>query len=615
MSLADDDLLDYYQRELTYLRKMGAAFAQSYPKVASRLEFGGHESADPNVERLIESFAFLTGRIQRNLESEFPEVTGALLGLLYPQMVQPIPAMAIARLEVDPEQGQLTTGHVLPRHTQVLAESETDVRCQFRTAHDVTLWPITVELARIESTDQFDTLDTGDVAAVLRLRLRSQGVGFHELSVRSLRFHINADPILANALYELLFSQVARVAYMPGGNEAGSSGRPQTKPAATALRPVGFDADEAVLPYPRHGHPAYRILQEYFSFPQKFLFLDLEIPPVTEETDVLDVLLMLRYMPKERLVIDRNTFALGCVPVINLFPKMAEPIRLTHRMTEYRLVPDYQRELTTEIHSIERVVGLGESGEQRDAYSPFFSFSHAQAEQGETAFWLMRREPTGRKDLPGTQISMGFVNLKFQPTMPPDETIFVHTLCTNRTLTEQISAGAALQLEVAAPLAKLSLLTKPTAPRNPPLGGETAWRLISHLSLNYLSLADGADSLKALREILRLYAPARDAAADQQIQGIADMTCRSVVRRVREDGRHGLAGSQWGGFCRGVEVTMEFDERRFVGGSAFMFASVLNRFLGLYTTVNSFTQLKIISKQRSGVWKTWPPLSGDQHVL
>ena len=610
MSLADDDLLDYYQRELTYLRKMGADFARSYPKVASRLEFGAHESPDPNVERLIESFAFLTGRIQRNLESEFPEVTAALLGLLYPQLVQPIPAMAIARLDVDPEQGQLTTGHVLPRHTQLSADSELGIRCQFRTANAVTLWPITVEQARIESTDQFHNLDTSDVAAVLRLRLKSHGVGFHELAVRSLRFYINADAILANTLYELIFSQVARVAYLPGGSEE-ASGRPAVFLADKALTPVGFDPEDAVLPYPRHGHPAYRILQEYFTFPQKFLFLDLTIPPVTQETDTLDVLLLLRYMPKERLVISRDTFALSCVPVINLFPKMAEPIRLHQRMTEYHLVPDYQRESTTEIHSIDRVVGLAETGEQRQEYSPFFSFTHAQNQTGKTAFWTLRRQPTGRKDLPGTHVYMGFVDLNFHPTQPADETLFVYTLCTNRTLAEQVPAGAELQLDVAAPLAKIALLHKPTAPRNPPLGGETAWRLISHLSLNYLSLSDGAESLRALREILRLYAPLRDAAADQQIQGIADMRCRTIVRRQLGDRRR----HDWAGFCRGIEVTLEFDERLYVGGSAFLFASVLNRFLGLYTTVNSFTQLRITSKQRSGVWKTWPPLSGDQHVL
>lgn len=601
MSLADDDLLDYYQRELMYLRKSGVDFARSYPKVADRLELGPNESADPNVERLIESFAFLTGRIQRNLESEFPEVTQALLGLLYPQMVQPVPAMAIAHMEVDPENAQVTTGHVVPRHTQLSAVGNGDVRCRFRTAQEATLWPIRVEQARLENTDQFDSQDTSDVAAVLRLSLRSEGMMFNELDVRSLRFFLNADAVLAGSLFELIFSQVARVGYQPAGE-----GRPRFRPAEGVLTPVGFDDDQAVLPYPSHAHPAYRLLQEYFNFPQKFHFFDVAIPKVEEETDRLDVLLMLRYMPKERLYIDRTTFALGCVPVINLFPKMVEPIRRHQRMTEYRLVPDYRNERTTEIHSILSITGVSETGERSAEYVPFFSFNHDKEGGGGETYWLQRRVPTGRKDLPGTDMSLAFVDLNFKPNKPPDETIFVTALCTNRTLTEQVPAGAELQTEQAAPLARITLLNKPTAPRNPPLGGETAWRLISHLSLNYLSLAEGADSLKALREILRLYAPPRDAAADQQIQGITEMECRRIVRRMRD---------RFGGFARGMEVALEFDERRFVGGSAFLMAMVLNRFLGLYTTINSFTQLKITSKQRSGVWKVWAPLSGDQNVL
>ncbi len=605
MSLADDDLLDYYQRELMYLRRAGTDFARSYPKVAGRLELGPNESADPNVERLIESFAFLTGRIQRNLEAEFPEVTQALLGILYPQMVQPIPAMAIARLDVDPDNAQLSTGHVVPRHTQLSAHGSEDVRCRFRTAQEATLWPVTVEQARLESTDQFDFLDTGDIAAVLRLSLRTQGVGFHELQMRSLRFYLNADPVLAGSLYELIFSQVGRVGYLCPGV------RPVIELASRALTPVGFDESEAVLPYPRHAHPAYRLLQEYFNFPQKFHFFDIALPKVETETDSMDVLLMLRYMPKERVYLDRETFALGCVPVINLFPKMAEPIRRHQRVTEYRLTPDYRTERTTEIHSINQVSGISETGERSAEYQPFFSFDHAREHGTEATYWLQRRLPTGRKDLPGTEIFLAFVDLNFRPSQPADQTIFVQTLCTNRTLAEQVPAGAELQTEHAAPLGRITLLNKPTVPRNPPLGGDTAWRLISHLSLNYLSLADGGqgadgEGLRALREILRLYAPPRDAAADQQIQGITEMSCRRVVRRVRDD---------FGGFARGVEVALEFDERRFVGGSAFLMAAVLNRFFGLYTTVNSFTQLKIMSKQRSGVWKVWAPLSGDQHVL
>lgn len=598
MSAADDELLDHYQRELTYLRKMGVEFARTYPKVARRLEIGPDQSDDPNVERLIESFAFLTGRVQRNIDAEFPRFTHALLGLLYPQLVDPVPSMAIARFDVDPTQGKLTTGFTLPKHTPLFAEADRDVTCRFRTCYPVTLWPIEVVSAGIESTDQFEFLDTADVSAVLRLKLRAVGDTFGQLDMDRLRFYVNADPILANRLYELVFTQADRVVFLP------KDGAPVIQPAKRAIAPVGFGEDEDVLPYPGHGQPAYRVLQEYFSFPEKFRFFDVLFPRLPDAGEEMDVLLLLNFMPKERLVIDGDTFALGCTPIINLFNKMAEPLRLTQRQTEYRLVGDFRRERTTEIHSILSVAGTAVPGGGRTEYAPFFSFNHGQEQSNTATFWAAHREPTGRKELPGTETYLSFLNLDFRPQMPADQTILVQTLCTNRTLPESLPPGALLSIEEAAPLARILCMTKPTSPRAPPLGGETVWRLISHLSLNYLSLSNEGESLKALREILRLYAPPRDAAADQQIQGITRMATRRVVRRFGDQG--------WRGFARGIEVTLEFDERKYVGGSAFLFAAVLERFFGLYTHINSFTQLTIESAQRSGRWTAWPPRIGTQ---
>jgi len=594
-----ETLLDYYQRELAYLRKMGVEFARSYPKVARRLEIGPDESDDPQVERLIESFAFLTGRLQRNIDAEFPRFTEALLGLLHPQLVAPVPAMAVARFDVDPAQGKLNSGFLIDRHTPLFAQTDAGVICRFRTCYPVTLWPIRVERARIESTDQFDFLETSNTAAVLRLRLVSEGVDFAQLDMRSLRFHLNADPVIANGLFELLFTQVDRVAFLQEGMA------PVIRPVEEVLHQVGFDPEDAVLPSPEHGHPAYRLLQEYFTFPEKFHFIDVRFPPLERAGNTVDVLFLLNYLPPGRLSVEPGNFALGCTPVINLFHRLAEPIRLDHRRTEYRVVADYRRERTTEIHSILSVAGISVEDGRRTEFRPFFSFDHDHAEA--KAFWAMRREPTGRKDMPGTDTYLSFLNLDSLPERPSVQTVVAETLCTNRMLAEQIPPGALLNIERAAPLKRIVCLNKPTLQRSPPMGGKTAWQLISHLSLNYLSLSEGAESLQALKEILRLYAPPGDAAAAQQIQGIRRMECRRAVRRVGEDA--------WRGFCRGIEVEVEFDERAYVGGSALLFSAVLDRFLGLYTTVNSFTRLIVTSFQRSGTWKAWPPRIGGQRVL
>jgi type VI secretion system protein ImpG len=597
-----DDLLDYYKSELTYLRQMGAAFAARYPKVAGRLELGPDECPDPHVERLLEAFAFLTARIQHDIDDEFPEITSALLDILYPHYLTPVPSMAVARFDVDPAQGKLTTGHVINKHTPLFAQSPQGLTCRFRTCYPVTLWPLEVAYAGCESPAQFAFLDAAaNVATVLRLRLTCQIEAMATLRLRHLRFYVHGDPTVAHVLYELLFCHVLRVALV-----SDSSQQPVFLPP-DAITPVGFGTEEEVLPYPRHAHPGYRLLQEYFTFPEKFLFFDVRHLEAQTAQRHCDILLLLDQAPPERLVVDRHNFCLGCTPIINLFRKTTEPIRLDHRKTAYRLLPDVRRERTMEIHSILSVTASSNAGDTSQTIEPFYSFRHTMEGRDPKAFWYARRRPTGRSELPGTEIYLTFLDLEFQPHQPPTQTLFAHTLCTNRGLAVQLPAGTPLQIEEAAPLARILCLNKPTAPLAPPLNGATQWRLISHLSLNYLSLSEGRESLLALQEILRLYNFADRPSIHQQINGIRALSSRKVVRRIGTEA--------WRGFCRGTEVTLVFDESLYVGSSAFLFAAVLQHFFALYTSVNAFTQLVIQSHQREGIWKQWPPTAGEQIIL
>lgn len=597
-----EELLEYYKRELTYLRKMGVEFSQLYPKVAGRLELGMDQCPDPHIERLIEAFAFLAGRIQYNLESEFPRISAALLGTLYPHFLSPVPSMSIARFQVDPDQGKLTSGHLIPKETPLFARTEQEDLCRFRTCYPVTLWPLDLTYAGFESTDQFDFLDSmPNVSIVLRLRIQSQIETLEDLEVSRLRFFINGDRMLAHSLYELLFAHVINVAVLPENGQA-----PQFLPAESIV-PVGFNPEEGVIPYPPNAHYGYRLIHEYFTFPKKYLFFDLDRLSVDSPDTYFDVLILLDQIPGSRLTIDKDTFLLGCTPIINLFDQITDPIRIDGRQSEYHVNPDSRKENVTEIHSI---LSVSSSSDPRDAVSiiePFYSYNHEMDRREHKSFWFARRENTGRKELPGTRMLISFVNLDFKPGTPPIETVYANTLCTNRRLAEEVPAGAILQIERAAPIAHITTLGKPTAQLNPPLEGQTIWRLISHLSLNYLSLSDGDDSLKALREILRLYSFTDPAEVYQETNGIRDMSCRRVVRR--------MGSEAWRGFCRGIEVTLKFDERMFVGSNAFMLAAVLNRFFSLYSSVNSFTQLIIKSEQREGVWKRWQPMAGEQIVL
>ncbi|HEX7240836.1 MAG TPA: type VI secretion system baseplate subunit TssF [Longimicrobiaceae bacterium] len=618
------DLLPHYYAELTRLREEGAEFARKYPKVAARLELGGDESADPHVERLIESFAFLTARIQRGIEEDLPEVTSALLDVLYPHYLHPVPSMTVARFDVDPKQGKLTTGRLIPKHTQVVAHAREgeeerpagggpdDLLVRFRTCYPLTLWPLRVESADFVSTGKYEFLNAEPrVARVLRVRVGVLGeMKLGEMELRDLRFYLDGEMRTACALHELLFAQLEGVALLPeGSDDPVLLGEDESFEVA----PVGFGPDEAVIPYPDHSHPAYRLVQEYFTVPRKFLFFDVAGLEAARRSEAFragrsfELLFLLRRPPPERLEVNAGNFVLGCTPLLNLFPRVSEPVRIDHRRAEYRLVPDARRPRSTEVHSILRVSASSDFDDRTRVYEPFFAFGQALEERGQRAFWHARRRESGRKEVPGTETWISFLDLDFNPTQPPSQTVFAHLLCTNRRLARQLPAGARFQLETAAPVSGIVALDRPTAQIDPVLGAATQWNLVSHLSLNYLSLSDPRGGLQALQGILRLYGDLAQRYVHDQINGIVAMSCTPDVAR--------LPDARWQGFYRGTRIDLVFDEELYGGNSAFLFASVLNRFFGLYASINSFTRLVVRSRQREGTWKEWEPLAGDQSLL
>ncbi|HEX8435390.1 type VI secretion system baseplate subunit TssF, partial [Archangium sp.] len=315
MADSQDALRLAYQRELDYLRRMGARFAEDHPKIASRLQLTEDRAADPHVERLLESFAFLTARVQKGFEDELPEVTTQLLGLLYPHFVEPVPSLAIARFEVDPQRKPPASGYAVPRHTLLYAETEQGHTCRFRTCYPVTLWPVELTEARLESTSRYDFLERRtDVAAVLRLRLEARGVSFSELELERLPLYLGGERRTAHTLYELLTCNLRGVVLVPDPD--GHTRAPVHLPA-DSVHPLGFGRDEEVLPAHPQSHAGHRLLQEYFAFPDKFLFF--ELAPgnahVRTANRVLDVLLLLDALPQGRLALTPDSFSLGCTPI------------------------------------------------------------------------------------------------------------------------------------------------------------------------------------------------------------------------------------------------------------------------------------------------------------
>lgn len=605
----DADLLALYFSELAYLRTAGAEFAVKYPRVAGRLEFSDSGSSDPQIQRLIEAFAFLTARLQRQYNAQFPEIPAALLDMLFPQLTTPLPSMAIAQFRPDPEQSRSLAGFTLPAATPLFATAPDGATCWFRTSYAVTLWPMEVADVAIESPAIYGFLDSRvDVGSCLRVRLSCLGNrSFAEFAPSSLRFFIGGMRLTRFALYELFCNQLRGIAVLPGGGD-GATPNPVILPGSR-LQPAGFAADEEVLPCAPTAHQGLRLLQEYFAFPDKFLFFDIAGWPGESLAGCrsADLLFLLAERPPSHALVDVGTVRLGCTPIINLFARTSEPIRLDHTHLEYRLVPDSRWESCTEIHSIARVSRSSAAEDDSRTIRPFFSFAHADGAAADAPLWLARRQPISNPALSGTEMLLSFVDPGLNPADPAGDVVFAHTLCTNRNLAAQMSIGALLQLEVDAPLHSVVCVTQPTPPVDPPLAGATLWRLVSHLSVNMLSLQGGADSLAALREILRLYCGSERSLVTRQIAGLVSLATRPVVRRLGDEA--------WRGFVRGVEVALEFDEERFVGGSAFLLGAVLDRFFALYAGVNAFTELVISSKQRHGEWKRWPPRAGEAFVL
>ncbi len=613
-----DELLPFYNRELSYLRRLGAEFAQAHPKIAGRLRLGPDTSEDPHVERLIEAVAYLNARIRHKIEDDFPEITDALLGILYPHYRAPIPSMAIVQLELDAGQNDLVTGYALPRNTPIETEAIDGEPCRFRTCYPVTLWPIELKSAALLPPPFAApaTPHSGEAAAVLRLVLtcRADTVRFAQLTLDSLRFFLKGQAQHVYPLYEILFNNVLEVAL------ANSADDPNPVLLEKgAVQPAGFGKDEGMLPYPARSFLGYRLLSEFFTFPDKFLFFDLTelaAPALTGIGNRLEVYLYLNRSSSDLAQnLSADTFRLGCTPIVNLYRQRAEPIQLTHAEHEYRVAPDARRPLAHEVYTIDRVTATSPEGESVE-FQPFFSVKHAVDRDGQgvaqQAFWYGTRRPAmqveGRVD-PGTEVYLALVDLGFRPCAAAEWTVDVETTCLNRDLPARLPFGGdqpRLQLsEGGAAVSRIACLTPPTRTFRPALKYGAYWKLISHLSLNHLSVVDGG--AEAFREIVALYNFADSEETRSMIAGIADVRSRPIVGRVRNEAGDAL--------CRGVEVTISFDERRFSGSGLFLFASVLERFLALYCTVNSFTKLIVTVEGRKGELRRWPPRLGHKVLV
>jgi len=610
-----DDLLLYYERELTFLRQMGAQFSEKYPKIASRLALEPSKCDDPHVERLLEAFALLAARVHLKIDDEFPEITEALLGIVYPHFLRPVPSMSVVEFQVDPAQAKLTTGLKIARDSMLYSRPVLGSPCKFRTCYDTTVWPVTVSAAEWKTPERLQPpLAASGAAYSLRIELRTApDLPLPKLGIDRLRFHLAGESSLVHSLYELLCSRLTRIVV----RDPASPKTPAAVLPASALTAVGFEEDQGMLPYPRRSFTGYRLLQEYFAMPEKFFFLDLTglaaawNPALKNAAELVFLIADVEGEERRQRLetgTSASTFRLNCAPVINLFPQTAEPILLDQRKYEYPVIPDIRRPASTEVFSVDDAGSLNPETQEIVKYRPFYSYRHESGNGDRECFWVASRRPSTRLRDHGSDVFLTLVDSSMRPKLPSADTVTVHTTCTNRDLPARLpfgSEGGDFELETSMPITRIVALRKPTAPLEPPQGKMALWYLISHLSLNYLSLVD--EGREALQQILRLYDFTDSAFADKMIDGITGLRSRRHFARVVSE--QGIS------FARGTRVEVELDEEQFVGGGVYLFASVLERFLALYASLNSFTQLVATTKQRKGVLREWSPRAGQKILL
>jgi type VI secretion system protein ImpG len=596
----------YFLEELRGLREDADHFARDYPAVARELAISRGRSKDPQVELLMQSFAYLTGRLQYRLDEERANLPNVLLGQLYPHLQTPLPCMTVAHIDVQPDGANFSGGWLLSRGRQLLARASNGkgrtVDCRFSTCYDTWLWPLSIRQLGLTPTNHYDFLSQdSSVQSVLRIQL---GVLGHDpiqgLGIDSLRFHIQGDSLTAFALYDLLATHCVGLAVRSCRDGQVRRLGPE------ALQWLGFTDDEAVLPASPLTHPGYRLLQEYFAFREKFLFFELRGLDCSDAIDELELLLLLDRVPPKGLQLRHDNLALNCVPIVNLYPQALEPLRLDQRDYEYRLLGDAANHDYCEIHSLLELAAIQPDAAPRPV-APYFSVQQAEQLQAQDYFYVTRRAESQFKSVPGTELFVSFLDTQLDLSRPPADTITGRALCTNRRLPEQLSAGDHLQLEGAGPVSGIRLSVKPTTHKTPGLLGAEPWALLSQLSLNHLSLDGDPRALEAFKRILTLNADPGTPSNLREIEAIRRLDSRPVVQHLGKD--------FWRGLSRGERIRLEVDEEAFYGGTAVLFAEVLQHFFSLFANVNTFTQLALESKQRKETWKLWPPMVGARPVL
>ncbi|MCB9933611.1 MAG: type VI secretion system baseplate subunit TssF [Planctomycetes bacterium] len=578
----------YYQDELVFLRDMGREFSAANPEAA---RFLAEPGSDPDVERMLEGFAFLAAKLRQKLDDELPEFTHSLTEMLWPHYLRPIPSTTIMQFEhANRDTAELKT---LPPGIEIDSVPVDGTRCRFRTSTSLDLLPL--ELLEVQLRRE--------APARLRLQLKvPDKLTLMKAGLKNLRLHLAGEPAVTRALYVSLLRHVRRVVVRKG---SGAEDAERYELPASAIRPVGFREDETLLGGPGPSFPGFRLLQEYFTAPAKFMFIELERLDGTanfglESRFTIDF--EFSRLPDNMPPVSRANLQLNCVPAVNLFKHDADPVRLQRGRTEYAVRPTGDDPRHYEVHSIDRVYGLEVGTAQERVFSPQFRLARS-GRRDELFYHARRREAVAGT---GSEMLITFLDPEDPAARPNIETVTLDLTCTNAQLPSRLDAGDVSVKTGNAPLfARYRNISRPTASVPPPLSGDLHWRLIAHLSLNYMSLL----SAEALRSVIGLY----------NFRARIDRQTEQAHARLLDGikGAHGEPSSMLldGMPVRGLDVELNVDEELLGGeGETFLLGSVLSEFFAQYVSLNAFSRLKVKGAKRGEVFQ-WPARIGKRAIL
>ncbi|SFO84633.1 type VI secretion system protein ImpG [Cohaesibacter marisflavi] len=623
----DTRLLKHYESELDYIREMGGEFAEAYPKIAARLGMKQTEVLDPYVERLLEGFAFLSARVQLELDLQYPVFTQNLLEIVYPHVLAPTPSMMIAHLKPDISQGGLEEGYTVKRGTILrgrIVDGE-QTACQFSTAQNTTLWPLEISEAEfVMGRGELVAAGLGkgnQAKSAVRIRLRhAGGLPINTLPLEKLTLFLSGSGAEPWRLYEAILSRAVAIAGRSTDRRAD-----WTELLGKDISPRGFEAEESLLPTPGQSFEGYRLLQEYFAMPERFFFIDLGgIQKAVHRCgdNELDLYILLEDENPELKSVSKESFDLHAVPAINLFSKRCDRTRIAGTEIDHHIQVDRTAPLDFEIFQLESVTGIASEGADDVPFRPFYSAEDfTPFGETHTAYFNVRRRMRQRSEKQrlkgirtsylGSELYVSLCDRTQAPYPGQIKQLAVTALCTNRDLPLLTPVGSGdtdFTLPDGGPVAEIRAIVPPTRPHQGLAEGNRAWQLISHLSLNYLSLsdADRGTGAAALRELLGIYTPSGDATIAKQMEGLISVSSRPIVRRMA-DGPLSTA-------VRGLEIRLGFDDSFFEGTGCYLLGAVLDSFFAKYVTLNSFTETVIHSQQRGDI-RRWPARSGRRVLI